>query len=95
MKESHEVRPGQSPRPRVAHRTLFRRVSAVLAVHHLLPWSVARADALLFHNPNAAIPYSGALNALPRARLESGQINELHGTHPRAWFGLSESWPEQ
>ena len=43
-----------------AHRALFRRVSPVLAVHHLLPWSVARADAWLFHNPNAAIPYSAS-----------------------------------
>jgi|SRR5580704_4558906 hypothetical protein len=79
----------------LANRALFGRVSAVLAVDHLLPWSVPRAEARLFHNPNATLPYRGALTALPQARLESGQVEELDGTHPRVWFGLTESWPEQ
>ena len=42
------------------------RVSAVLAIHHLQPSSVAVAPARLFQNPNAAVPYDGPLAALPR-----------------------------
>jgi hypothetical protein len=75
-------------------RPSFRRVSAVIATHHLLPRSVTRADVRLFHNPNATFPYRGVLTALPQAKSESGQIKEGDGKHPRDWFGLSDSWPE-
>ena len=35
------------------------RISAVFALNHLFPWSIAVAYARLFPNPNAAFPYSG------------------------------------
>jgi hypothetical protein len=72
----------------------LRRLSAVLAIDHLLPWSIPRTDAMLFHNPNAAIPYCGAFTGLPQAKWEAGQVRVTGGTHPRALLGLSESWPD-
>ncbi len=69
------------------------RVSAVLACLHLFPWSIAKADVRLYHNPHAAHPYDGPLTMLPQAWLRNGQTEMADGKHPREIFGLSESWP--
>ncbi len=42
----------------------FTRLSAVIAIRHLFPWSAARADVRLFHNPHASLPYASTLTAL-------------------------------
>ena len=39
----------------------YTRLSAVLAVQHLFPWSIHAAVPVLYHNPHAAFPYSGEL----------------------------------
>jgi hypothetical protein len=70
------------------------RVSAVLAFEQLLPWSVPRADAWLMHNPNATHPYTGPLTALPQTTIKGSDTRFVDGLHPRAIFGLSESWPQ-
>jgi hypothetical protein len=80
--------------PNVEH-PVFTRVSAVVAVHHLLPRSITRAGVVLFHNPNAAYPYSGPLTALPQVSVNSGRPTIVDGTHPREWFGLKEIWPTE
>jgi hypothetical protein len=76
-------------------RPVFTRVSAVVAVHHLLPWSIARAGVLVFPNPNAALPYLGPLAALPQAMCDSKRTVIVDGTHPREWFGLERIWPAE
>jgi len=43
------------------------RVSAVLVVHHLRPWSISGADIRLYHNPWASKPYTSVINCLPQA----------------------------
>ncbi len=71
----------------------YKRMSAVLATWHLLPWSISKSPARLFHNPHAAHPYVGKLCELPQARLGSAGIERTDGTPPRSYFGLDESWP--
>jgi hypothetical protein len=78
----------------VTHPT-FRRLSAVLAVHHLFPWSASRAGVRLFHNPHANYPYTGTFTELPQAVSVAGKIQKSNGTNPEIYFGLSETWPCQ
>jgi hypothetical protein len=80
---------------RSVERPVFTRVSAVVAVHHLLPWSIARAGVLVFPNPNAALPYLGPLTALPQALFDLRRMTIVDGTHPREWFGLEKTWPQE
>ena len=65
------------------------RVSAVLAVHHLLPWSVPRAPARLFPNPNAAREYTGPLTTLPQTTYDS----RIEGKHPSEAMRIAQDWP--
>jgi hypothetical protein len=65
------------------------RVSAVLAIHQLLPWSVTVAKARLYHNPNAKHPYSGPLTSLPHTTSEL----EIDGIHPHVAMRVDAKWP--
>ena len=67
------------------------RVSAVLALHHLLPWSIAVASARLFKNPNAVLPYAGPLGTLPQTTCNE----DVDGTHPREALQVDADWPHQ
>lgn len=65
------------------------RVSAVLAIHHLLPWSVATAPVTLYHNPDARLPYRGPLTKLPQVTKGI----RIEGVRPNAILGLPDAWP--
>lgn len=65
------------------------RVSAVLAVRHLLPWSLGTAEAWLFHNPYATHRYNGPLTVLPQMT----QTSAIEGVHPRSLLGIDPQWP--
>ena len=70
-------------------RAAHTRVSAVLAIQHLLPWSIAVAEARLFHNPNAKFPYVGALASFPQTTYNS----ETDGIHARIAMRVDAAWP--
>jgi hypothetical protein len=70
------------------------RLSAVVAINHLFPWSVPRAEATMFHNPHARIRYTGPLAEMPQVSLNTGTIVALGGSHPRKFFQLDQSWPD-
>lgn len=89
--EIHGAMFGHSGIWRDTDTPMFTRVSAVLALHHLLPWSVAAASARLFHNPHAAFPYSGLLATLPRTTYNS----EMNGVHPSEAMQIDSDWPHE
>jgi hypothetical protein len=70
-------------------RPMHKRVSAVLALVHLSPWTFATTTARLFHNPHAAYPYNGPLARLPQNWID----REVAGCHPRELLGLHQGWP--
>jgi hypothetical protein len=67
-----------------------KRVSAVVAIEQLLPWSVSRASARFFNNPNATFPYSGALSILPQTTHNS----KIDGIPAGRILGLDPIWPQ-
>jgi hypothetical protein len=71
------------------------RVSAVLAVHGLAPYSVPTARNRLYHHFAPRVPYSGSLDQLPSARVVANVIKNLPGNGPSTseLFGLPEGWP--
>jgi hypothetical protein len=69
------------------------RVSSVLHVSTIVPWSVAAMEPCLYHNPYAREPYAGDLDRLPHARGVEGEMKWFEGVHPRNLFGLSADWP--
>jgi len=71
----------------------FTRLSGVIAIHGLFPYSVPRAEICLFHNPHASFPYRSTLTTLPQARLNNGNFEMSSGVHPREALGLSAVWP--
>jgi hypothetical protein len=89
--EIHGAMFGHSGIWRDPDKPAHTRVSAVLAIHHLLPWSVAVAAARLFHNPYATLPYSGVLATLPQTTYNS----EAEGVHPREVMRIDSNWPHE
>lgn len=71
------------------------RVSCVLALLQLLPWSIPKVTPRLFFNPNASAPYSGPLTGLPSAETESTAVSYSDGLQPRDLFRLAEKWPRE
>jgi hypothetical protein len=71
----------------------FTRLSAVVALYHLLPWSVPRANICLFPNPNAAYPYDGPLTQLPQQIAIGPRLEYRSGLDLACLFGLSPDWP--
>lgn len=74
------------------------RVSAVLLVGNLTPWSLAQAhqQLVLYLNPWAEHPYDGELTRLPTGRFDeaTGRVSYEPGVHPRDLLGLTGRWPE-
>jgi hypothetical protein len=69
------------------------RVSAVLIVVGLYPWTIGSAVACLYHNPWATKPYDCVLNQLPRAEPRSdGEIAWVEGRTLSEIFELPENW---
>lgn len=69
------------------------RVSAVLIVSHLMPWTIATAQPRLYHNPRARRPYTGELTRLPQAVPHAGRMEKRDGVSAANLFGLSQGWP--
>jgi hypothetical protein len=87
--EIHNAMFGDSGLWKNTTKVTHTRVSAVFAIHHLLPWSIAVAEARLFHNPNAKHPYSGPLTSFPQTTYES----EIDGIHPYVALRVDAKWP--
>ena len=68
------------------------RVSAVLLVRRLTPWSVSRSKIQLFLNPRAKRPCDSELNRFPRFDERTGSWD--HGASSMEIFELSLDWPE-
>ncbi|MBW8010958.1 MAG: hypothetical protein FVQ83_06915 [Chloroflexi bacterium] len=71
-----------------------KRVSAVLLVSRLTPWSVPKAAMRLYHHPEANKPYSSVLTRLPQAELKENKIIQLEGKLTGEIFTLPPAWPE-
>ncbi len=89
--EIHSAMFGHSGIWHNADNPTHTRVSAVLALHHLLPWSIAVSSARLFQNHHAAFPYSGALATLPQTTYNS----KIDGIHPREAMDIDSNWPHE
>jgi hypothetical protein len=73
----------------------YTRVSAVLSLYGLFPWSVPRANVCLYHNPWAQRPYACSLTCLPQAVVEGNYIKRKVGDSLEATLGLPPTWPEE
>lgn len=69
------------------------RVSAVLVVSSLLPWTVAAQQPALYHNPWTRYPIIGALGKISEHRLVDDQLVETPGRPVAELLGLPERWP--
>lgn len=69
------------------------RVSAVMVVEDLKPWTVATSKLYLYVNPYAKLPCSGKILRLPRMEPKDGQMVYRRGITPRNLFGLPPNWP--
>ena len=73
------------------------RVSAVVVVHRLLPWTVATAQPYVFHNPWATRPFEGGHPwATATLDIETSTLEKSDApTSPRELFELDAGWPGQ
>ena len=72
-----------------------RRVSAVLLVSELFPWSVADREPVIYHNPWASRPLSR--DAMPITQMlpdgDESRYERQHGQPICQILGLPQSWP--
>jgi hypothetical protein len=73
----------------------YGRVTGVLVVSFLYPWSAASQDLCLYLNPHAPKAELGALSSLSRAEARDGDMEWHEGRHPRKVLALPEGWPGQ
>lgn len=71
----------------------YTRVSAVLIVSSLAPWTVADAQPRLYHNPWAKRPCTTELTRLPQSIPDGGRMEKRDGVSTIELFGLREGWP--
>jgi hypothetical protein len=72
----------------------YTRVSAVLFVESLIPWTLAVCEATLFYNPWAVRPLQCELDQLPHVIVaEEGRLERRQGKRLSAIWGLNEGWP--
>jgi len=69
------------------------RVSAVLVVSSLLPWTVGVHQPGVYYNPWARYPLVGAFPSLTGYVPEEDHMKRVDGPPIREVFGLSEGWP--
>lgn len=69
------------------------RVSAVLIVSSLAPWSASVRSPELYLNPFARYPYSGPLLSLTSHRSVGTRMEKFPGREAREVIGLPEGWP--
>jgi hypothetical protein len=72
----------------------FTGVSAVLAVRKLTPWTLAKAQSRLYHNPWARRRYDGELTSLGQAFLTSSGPEYQEGLSTATVLDLPPEWPE-
>jgi hypothetical protein len=71
------------------------RVSGVLAVGGLGPWSVEQRDPVLYLNPWARIAFPAhGLPVLGKLIPSDGTLSKVEGNPTREIFGLHSGWPE-
>lgn len=72
------------------------RVSGVLAVGGLGPWSVEQRDPVLYLNPWARIEFPAhGLPVLGKFTPSEGVLSKVEGNPVRVIFGLHPGWPEK
>jgi hypothetical protein len=75
-------------------RPTYTRVSAVLFVESLIPWTLAVCEATLFYHPWAVRPLRCELDHLPHVVAdEEGRLERRQGKRLSAIWGLHEGWP--
>lgn len=71
------------------------RLSGIIVVKELTPWTIAQRSATLYLNPWASYPYTGCLRQLPHVMInDEGRICSYDGSSMQSIFGLPDNWPE-
>lgn len=70
----------------------YTRVSAILSIIQLLPWTVGLKNFSLYPNPWAKYKLN-SLNLLPKKILTDNTIKHINGKSLFALIGLPEKWP--
>ena len=74
-----------------ARHPKFTRVSAVMVVSNLVPWSIAQCEPVLYCNPWCSKPELSTLSRLGRVTPPKMMVSERE---PAAEiFGISADWP--
>lgn len=71
------------------------RVSAVLVMSSLIPWTVAVSNPEIFHHPWARYSIGDAFDALTHYRPDAGKVVRREGICPKGLFELPDGWPLQ
>jgi len=72
----------------------YTRVSAVLFLDNLDPWSIRRTPALMLHNPWAQHPLPSQLIGVPEWIFPfEGRREVITGAPLLALLGLPDGWP--
>jgi hypothetical protein len=81
---------------RVSFWATHPQVSAVLAVHELLPWSCARQTPILWHNPHATYPLGKDLwKGTQRVwNSKTSEWTDVPGKPICDLLGLAPTWPQ-
>ena len=74
-----------------ARQSKFTRVSAVLVVSNLVPWSVAQSEPVLYCNPWCSKPEPSVFCRLGRA--DPPEMMEIEREAAPEIFGLGADWP--
>jgi hypothetical protein len=72
----------------------YRRVSGVIIVPDLKPWTFGVRDMAFFHNPWSYKPIASDLFFCRQWMVNKGRMTSKEGSHPREILGLPEGWPE-
>ena len=69
------------------------RISGILFINNLFPWSVGTYNLCLFINPFAKYKYEGKLCKLPTIKLVDGKITQEDGEKTYKLLDLPMNWP--
>lgn len=87
--EIHDAMFGHAGLWRSQHSPAHTRVSAVLAIRHLLPWSIAKTEVAIYHNPNAKYRYQGPLTCFH----QRDYAGNCEGVNMHELLQVSALWP--
>ena len=71
-----------------------QRVSALLIIKHLNPWSIANQDIIVIHHPKPNYPIDLSMIPFKQKYFDNGVFVDLDGKHPREILNLYNGWPE-